>query len=138
MRQDICRIFFIFVCASVLVISGCSPQETARILGVGVSRFKQAGKTHSTVIDKDLFSIFNKTVEIFNSMGATVYRQSVRGGYIIASNFSESYEGRCIPSTEVAVFFREVELTKTQVEVSSLNFSLSEFVAQQLFAQLQQ
>jgi len=121
----------------ILILSGCSPQETARLLGIGLTHFKASGKTYTQIIDQDFFSTYSRTIDILSAMEAVSYRKNRKRGYIVASNFSKSYGGRCIPSTEVAIFFSEVGSNRTKVEVSSLNFSLADFVSQQLFSQLQ-
>lgn len=135
MQRRIQKVTVVFFAISLIL--GCSPQETARVLGFGVGRFKSRGKTYTQVIDKDFFSTYNKTLDILSAMEAVSYRKNRKRGFIVASNFSKSYGGRCIPSTEVAIFFSEVDYDRTKVEVASLNFSLADFVAQHIFSQLQ-
>lgn len=122
----------------IVFLISCSPKETARVLGFNISGFRHNAKINTQIVDKDVFSTYNKTLAILAEMEAVVYRKSIRKGFIIATNFSRSYSGRCLDSTEVAIFFNEVERRKTKLEVSSLNFALADFVARQLFSRLDQ
>lgn len=105
-------------------------------MGVGIEPFKTQGKVYTRTFDKDFFTTYNQTLEILGNLGATFYRGSRREGFIIMTNFNTVFV-QCNDSTEVAVFFTEVEKGKTRVEVSSLNYSLSEFVARELFKGLE-
>ncbi|MBN3039603.1 MAG: hypothetical protein JW867_00575 [Candidatus Omnitrophica bacterium] len=129
------KIFFYLLILSFLI--GCSPRETARVLGIGVSPFKTSGKIHSKVVDKDIFTAYRDTERLLRDLTATPYRGSASKGFMVVRDFSFSYGGRCPDSTEVAVFFEEVDATKTQIQVSSLNYGLSDFVAEKIFEGVQ-
>jgi hypothetical protein len=123
-------------CFLVFCFLACSPAETARVLGFGVKPFKNNGKMHTQTIDQDFFTTYKQIETILREMSATIYRSSSKKGYIVANNFHTSFQDRCLSSTEVGIFLSEDGLDKTQVEISSLNFSLSDFVAEKIFTEL--
>lgn len=123
-------LIFSFLCLA------CSPLEVARLFGAGVKPFREKGKVYSKTINRDFSSSYEAVVEAFGQMQASFYRGSRREGFIIFTHFTVSFP-QASESTEVAVFLRESGPDKTQIEVSSLNYSLSEFVAKELFEKLE-
>ena len=115
----------------------CSPLEVVRLFGVGTRPFKQKGKVHIKAVNKDFSSAYTEVVSIFGQMKANLYRGSRRDGFIIFTNLSIAFP-QASESTEVAVFLRECGPEDTRVGVSSLNHSLSDFVAEELFRKLEQ
>ena len=113
----------------------CSPFEVVRLFGAGTRPFKEKGKIYTKTINKSFFESYDSVVDSFGQMQANFYRGSRRDGFIIFTNFNLSFP-QANESTEVAVFLRELGPENTQIEVSSLNHSLSEFVAKELFARL--
>ncbi len=131
------RHFRLFIyCFLTCFLFSCSPFETARVLGFGLKSLKDNGKTHVQTIDKDFFTTYKETNYILQEMQAIVIRKSRKRGYIVANNFNRSFDERCLSSTEVGIFLSEDGLSKTQVKISSLNFSLSDFVAEKIFTEL--
>ena len=125
------QLFFLFL----ILIIGCSGVEISRIVGVGVRPFKEQDKIYTQTFDKNFFSCYNKTLRILKKMEAKIHRGSRKKNFIIAANFSAPHS-QWSQSTEVAIFFKDLEPRKTQVEVSSLNSSLAEFIAGKLFEDL--
>ncbi|MFH1767778.1 MAG: hypothetical protein ABH858_01270 [Candidatus Omnitrophota bacterium] len=125
-----------------ILFPGCFPTETLRVLGVGGSEFKAKGKVFTKVFEEELIDCYNQTVNILKAMGARPYRGSVKKRFIVALGLRSIYKQRCLDTTEIAVFFkslnRDKETPATQVEVTSLNHSLSEFIAQKLFEKLEE
>ncbi len=126
------KIIFIFF----LFILSCSPWEVARLAGIGVEPFKTEGKVYTKIIHKDPATAYEQVLTIMGDLGANFYRGSPRKKFLIMTNFKPVFR-QCSESTEVAVFFTEVKEKETKVEVSSLNHSLSEFVALELFKGLE-
>lgn len=116
---------------ALLFLVGCSPFEFARLLGTGTRPFKE-GRTYSKIFEKDLYTSYDEVILILRKMGTRFIRGRRDKGFIVSSNFNDYYRF-CIESTEVAVFFNELEKNKTRVKVASLNYSLAEFIAQQVF-----
>jgi len=121
-----------FLFLGIIILSSCSPLEVARLLGVGTKPFKTQGKTYNIVLGRDYFSAYDQIKESLNALKAKHYRGNRKKGFIIAINFQNAYK-ECSNSTEVAIFFEEVSLKETKIEVVSLNHGLGEFVATELF-----
>lgn len=123
-----------------LIIVGCSPIETARVLDLTVRPFKENGKIYSQDIAKDSYTCYQETIQTLKNMKATPLRGTPEKGFIVAIGFDKSFGKRCSDTTEVAVFFTPINFAKdtplTKVEVSALNYPLSKFVADRLFAAL--
>tara|TARA_B100000315_G_C14584475_1_gene592180 strand:+ start:3356 stop:3808 length:453 start_codon:yes stop_codon:yes gene_type:complete len=119
-----------------MLFTGCAPREILRVVGIGTEPFKSKGKVSSQIIEKDFFTSYNETLRIIKKMEADAYRGSPKKGFIVARSFISSFGDRCSDATEVAVFFTESEKNKTEVAVSSLNFSLADFVAKHIFDEL--
>ncbi len=110
----------------------CSPLEVARLFGIGTKPFKTAGKVYTEVVDRDYFSAYDEVFKLFGSLRANFYRGSRQKGFAVFTNLNTSFP-QCNESTEVAVFFSEIEPQKTKIEISSLNHHLSQFVAEYIF-----
>ena len=106
-----------------------------RLLGVGLRRFREEGKIYTEAFNTDLPFCYGITVEELSKVGASFYRGSQEEGFIVFINFVKAFP-QCNASTEVAIFFTELESSKTQVEIASLNYSLAEFIASELFNDL--
>lgn len=117
-----------FILVFLLFMVSCSLLEALRLLGGGTKLFKEQGKVYSKTFNKDFFSSYQQILKVLEKMGAFVYRGSRKEHFIVAINFHKSFE-RSIDTTQVAIFFKELESGKTQVEVASLNYSLAKFVA---------
>ena len=65
-------------------------------------------------------------------MKASFYRGGRKEGFLVTTGFKGIFP-QCNESTEVAIFFTELEGFKTRVEVASLNYSLAEFAASRIF-----
>lgn len=122
------RLFFILM----VFFVGCAPLEWARLFGMGVRRFRRQGKTYSKVYQQDFFSTYEEVTKGLKELKASFYRGTRKEGFLIAINFAGVF-AQCNDSTEVAVFFTEMDKLKTRVEISSLNYSLAEFVASEIF-----
>ncbi len=124
------------IAALLILIIGCGPLEIARLLGVGTRQFIEKGKINLEEIEADISTCYKETFEVLQEMGAKPYRGNVGRKFIVAFGFHKSYGRKCINTTEVAFFFRELEENKTQVEISSLNYGLSDFIAKKIFSKL--
>lgn len=122
------RMILIFI----FFIVGCSPLEFSRLLGAGTKRFREQGKIYSKAFDMNLPSCYEQITQELNKMEVSFSRGGQKEGFLITNNFTKVFP-QCNTSTEVAIFFTELSKSKVQVEVSSLNYSLSEFIAIELF-----
>ena len=78
---------------------------------------------------------YDAVIDSFGQMKANFYRGSLKEGFVIFTNFNVSFP-QASESTEVAVFLVESGPDNTEIQVSSLNYSLSDFVAKELFERL--
>ena len=125
------RIFLFFL----LIFISCSPLELSRLFGAGLKPFREKGKIYTKAFDRDLPSCYAEIIQKLKAMEVSSYRGSQREGFLVARHFVKVFP-QCSASTEVAIFFTELESSKTQVEIASLNYSLAEFIASELFNDL--
>lgn len=121
-----CLIFFI----------GCSPLEFSRLLGAGTRVFREKGKVCGKDFDWDYFSCYAKITRKLEEMEVCFYRGSRQEGFLVLAGFDEVF-AQCNRSTEVAIFFTDLDGYKTRVEIASLNYALAEFVASEIFGCLE-
>ena len=126
------RIIVVFL----LFFLGCSPLEISRLLGAGTRPFKEQGKVYAKIFDSDFFSCYEQITRDLKEMQTSFYRGSREQSFIVVTHFNGVF-AQCSEATEVAIFFTEVDKVKTKVEVTSLNYSLAEFVASKLFDDLE-
>ena len=119
-------LIFLLFCIS------CSPLEMSRILGVGTKPFREKGKVYTKDFNINFFASWEQIRNDLDEMGSRFYRGNHKKGFIVAIGFDSIFK-QCNSSTEVAVFLKELEFGKTQVEVASLNHLLANFVASKLF-----
>jgi len=122
------KILFIFL----VFLVGCSPLEFVRLIGAGTERFREAGKTYTKEVDLDLPSCYKRISLELRDIGVSFYRGSQEEGFIVVNNFVKIFP-QCSESTEVAIFFTELDSSKVKVEVISLNYSLAEAVSLKIF-----
>ena len=114
---------------------GCSPLEISRLIGVGTKPFREQGKVYTKIVDKEHLAIYDDVIRLLIQLNASIYRTDKKKSFIVAINFNDSFK-QSSGSTEVAIFFNTIDGNKTQIEVSSLNHLLAEFVSMKLFAEL--
>jgi len=114
---------------------GCSPLEMSRLLGAGTKPFREQGKVYEKIVGKKHLDSYEQVVKSLRRLKASVYRTDKKKSFIVAVNFNTSFK-QSTGSTEVAIFFTPIDGNKTQIEVSSLNHFLAEFVSTKLFAEL--
>lgn len=126
------RIILIFL----IFFAGCSPVEFSRLFGVGLRPFRERGMVYAQTFDQDLSSCYEKINKKLRKVGASFYRGSQKQGFLVVTNFTKVFP-QSSASTEVAIFFTEIENLKVQVEVASLNYSLAEFISSEIFNYLE-
>ena len=114
---------------------GCSTLEFSRLVGVGTRPFHEKGKVYSATFTRNYFLCYDEALKILKGLQASFYRGERRKNFIITYGF-DKVAPQCSESTEVAIFFTELGAFKTKVEVSSLNYYLSEFVSAEIFKEL--
>jgi hypothetical protein len=109
----------------VLSFSGCA------IFASDVNGLWQIEKAHIKIFDKDISSCYALTTEALAQWNAVAY-QKEKNNYIVAMEFDSIFVGTT-DTTEVGIFFTQIAPQKTEVKITSLNYSLSEFVGRHLF-----
>ena len=122
------RIVLVFL----FFIVSCSPLELSRLFGAGTRRFREQGKIYSKTFDMNLPSCYEQITRELRKMEVSFSRGGQKEGFLITNNFTKVFP-QCNTSTAVAIFFTELSKSKVQVEVSSLNYSLAEFIATEFF-----
>ena len=94
----------------------------------GLQKIKPA---HVKVFDKDQERCYELTKAALAEWHAVVF-QTRKYDYIVAMELDYVFMN-CVNTTELGIFFTEKAPGKTEVKVTSLNYQLSEFVADNLF-----
>jgi hypothetical protein len=108
-----------------------------RILCFSVEKFKseKTGR-FDEVSAMSKQDCFDKILSIIvNDFKSEVVHKSFKSGYIIALNFSKSFDC-CLDSTEVGIFITEMETGGVKVEVISNNSLLAKKLSAEFFEKL--
>jgi hypothetical protein len=107
-----------------------------RILGFSVEKFKneKIGR-FDEVFAMSKQDCFNKSLSIINDLEAKVAHKSLKNGYIIALNFSNSFDC-CLGSTDAGIFIMEMETGGVKIEVISNNSLLAKKLSVEFFERL--
>ncbi len=123
-------IILLFYCSIVLL--GCATiiEGTKGFMGISTRSLEKARKDAIIkTFNYDYFTCYTKTLDILKSMQAYIYTQSIKK-HMIAIYVSEQ------DTTPVGLFFKEIDATNTQVEVSSLSTYAKEFISGKVFSVL--
>jgi hypothetical protein len=116
----------IITIASIAVLSGgCA------IFGSNTRDLCDIEEAHVRTFDKSISDCYKLTTKALSRWGAVIFQRSV-DDYIVAMEFDKVFRS-CINTTEVGIFFAEMGDGKAGVRVTSLNYNLSQFVAEKLF-----
>ena len=107
-----------------------------RLLGFSIEKFEneKVGRFNA-VFTKSKKTCFIKSLYILEKLEATVTHKSFKNGYIIAFNFSKSFDC-CLASTEVGIFVTNIENGDVKVEVISNNSLLAKKFSVKFFEML--
>jgi len=106
-------------------VSGCA------MMGITQWQLQHEKVKYSKSFEKDVQYCYRTTKDALDKWNASVWYEQ-ENCYIIAIKFNKIYKN-CIDTTELGIFFKEEGPQKTQVEVSSMNHHLSQFVSEKLF-----
>lgn len=115
-----------------LTLMGCATiKETAKgFWGVSTQVLEDNRKSAITkTFNYDYSSCYAKTLDILKRTGTYIYMQNIKK-YMIAIYVSEA------DTTPVGLFFKEIDKTNTQIEVSSPSTYAKEFMAKNVFSVL--
>lgn len=118
-----------------LLLTSCSPLETARLAGMSLKTFKTKGKVSSQTFEKDKATCYKQAEKIIKDLEAILYRGSLKKEFIVSMGYNQIFPAASY-STEVALFFQEIDKNKTKIQISSLNHNLSEFISEKIFNEL--
>ena len=123
MKTTLIKIFTISLLGALL--AGCA------VFGSDVQGLSEIKDAHTQVFDKDLSRCYELTAQALKKWNAVIF-QEYKDGYIVATELEGVFRS-CINTTELGIFFNETAPHKTEVKVTSLNYSLSRFIAPKLF-----
>ncbi len=115
-----------------LTLFGCaSIKETAKgIAGVSTKVLEDNRKSAIVkTFNYDYFTCYTRTLDILKKMGAYIYAQNIKK-HMIAIYVSEQ------DTTAVGLFFKEINKTNTQIEISSPSTYAKELIAEKVFKSL--
>ena len=101
------------------------------LIGSDVRGLRDIKEAHTRVFDKDLPYCYDLTIKALSRWKASAFQRR-KNDYIVAMELETVFRS-CIDTTELGLFFTETGPNKTEVKVTSLNYNLSEAVAQKLF-----
>ncbi|MDR0956732.1 MAG: hypothetical protein LBL77_02585 [Endomicrobium sp.] len=108
-----------------------------RFIGFSIKKFKNEKKGYfDETFDMSTRECFNRTLEIIRIFGARVTHKNLKEGYIIAFDFSKSFNDYCLDSTEVGIFIKDIGNDKIKVEVISNNNVLAKEFSNKFFEML--
>ncbi|PIP21264.1 MAG: hypothetical protein COX40_00225 [Candidatus Omnitrophica bacterium CG23_combo_of_CG06-09_8_20_14_all_40_11] len=125
-----CSIVLLFYCSIVLL--GCATlwEGAKGLAGVSTRALEDNRKSAITkTFNYDYFTCYTKSLDILKHMNAYIYMQSIKK-HMIAIYVSEQ------DTTPVGLFFKEIDATNTQVEVSSPSTYAKEFISGKVFSVL--
>ncbi len=127
-----CILFVIFALSFVILMSGCATllEGAKGFAGVSTRSLEKARKDAIIkTFNYDYFTCYTQTLDILKRMQAYIYIQSIKK-HMLAIYISEE------DTTPVGLFFKEIDATNTQVEVSSLSTYAKEFISGKVFSAL--
>jgi hypothetical protein len=128
----------LLVIIGILFIAGCSGLGNLPdyIAGTYVTQPGEgtAGRYIKT-FDLPYPACFEKAQAALKGMGGSIRYKSRKKREILAWYFDKVYQ-RCIDTTKVGVYFKEITPGRTEVHVACGNYGLARFVADKLFAKL--
>ncbi|MFH1655201.1 MAG: hypothetical protein ABH954_01155 [Candidatus Omnitrophota bacterium] len=116
----------------VIGLLGCGTiKEVAKgFMGVSTHSLEKARKDAIIrTFNYDYFTCYTQTLDILKRIQAYIYIQSIEK-HMIAIYISEE------DTTPIGLFFKEIDATNTQVEVSSLSTYAKEFISGKVFSVL--
>ncbi len=116
----------------IVALLGCATiiEGAKGFMGISTRSLEKARKDAIIkTFNYDYFTCYTKTLDILKSMSAYIYRQSIKK-HMIATYVSKE------DTTPVGLFFKEIDATNTQVEVSSLSTYAKEFISEKVFSVL--
>ena len=115
-------------------MSGCATitEGTKGFLGISTKELeKQRKNAIAKTFAYDYFTCFTKTSDILKGINAYIYKKDIKDKIIAIYVSSED-------TTPVGLFFKEVDASHTQLEISSPSASAKELIAKQAFLALEE
>jgi hypothetical protein len=105
-------------------------------LGFSIEKFKseKTGR-FDEVFAMSKQDCFNKSLKVINDLKSEVVHKNFKNGYIIALNFSNSFDC-CLDSTDAGIFMTEITTGGVKVEVISNNSLLAKKLSVEFFKRL--
>ncbi|MDR0485717.1 MAG: hypothetical protein LBH29_03205 [Elusimicrobiota bacterium] len=124
-------LLFIFI---VFSFTSCSLVEyPKRFLGYSTAKFTDAKTQKSEkVFATSKSTAFKKSVNIINKLKAQITHSNYKEGYIAAFNLSKYFDN-CLDSTEIAVFFEEIDAESVKITIACNNSLLLRNFADKFF-----
>ena len=125
-------LFKVSLLVLVIAFSGC----TRYILGTYVRQPKEGEEgNYGRVFVCSYPECYQMSQEVLKDMGVLIFYKNEKEHYISAMYFDRIYN-KCIDTTEVGIFFKEIDENATQINVACGNYGLAEFAADRIFSGL--
>lgn len=129
----LCNLFVICALSFAILMSGCATViESAKgIAGTSTRALEKSRKNAITrTFNYDYSACYAKTLEILKHINTYIYKRSIKK-HMIAVYVSEE------DTTQVGIFFKEIDASHTQIEVSSRSTYAKETISSTLFSSLE-
>ncbi|MDD5195703.1 MAG: hypothetical protein PHQ96_08550 [Candidatus Omnitrophica bacterium] len=132
----------LFLMVLIVLIAGCSPHEIKKlILGTSLYDFKVAEKKFTKIVALPTEDCFNRVHDILADKKVIIQKSDFKNKLIVAYGFRDFFKPKAadaaISTTEVGILFKEMPEGKTEITIISDNYSLGEFVANDIFSKLE-
>lgn len=127
----------IYILILFLIFGHIDPMElTEQIIGISTKSLEeeQIGR-ESKVFNCNYNFCYDKTLEVLKEMKVYVFLKNKKEHYIVAMNFDKIFK-KCINTTEVGIFFKEMENKQTKIDITCDNLNLSKFASNEIFFRL--
>jgi len=134
-------LLLILMTTSTLFLPTCAvlnytKRAAASAAGFSIEKFEneKTGR-FSAVFKMTKADCFAKILGIINNLKAKVMHKNFKSGYIIAFNFSDSFDC-CLNSTELGIFITDIKNGNVKVEIISNNSMLAKKLSPKFFKML--
>lgn len=119
----------------IVIVSGCARiSETSKVIAGTSTRalYEARASGKSQIFNLDLKTCYDKTILMLKKKKAYIYLHSLKEKRIVAMNFKGFNN-----TTEVGIFFSEINPSSTKLEISCLSTPLLEYASQEIFSGFQ-
>ncbi|MFH1715109.1 MAG: hypothetical protein ABH857_02820 [Elusimicrobiota bacterium] len=121
--------FKILILFYLILLAGCSPLEMYRLAaGNSITYLERCDNVYSGEYNRKQKMCFNRVINLFFDLDIDVFNKK-KYEHIGARGFNKKY-ANSIDTTDVGIFFEELDTERTRVKVVSNNYDLAQYAFQ--------